>query len=336
MMQAVTRNGWLVGGLVFWTLTALMTSGCGSAPDDPWPDKPGPRVLVSFAPLASLAANVAGDDASVLCLLSTTGPHHFSPTPHDVSKLQRADLFLINGLGMDDRFCTKLRDSCGNKKLTMVKLGEAIPTSQLRRYDEAGHDAHHEHGPGCCHHGEYDPHVWLGIPEAILMVKAIRDELKQIDSAHASGYDQRAEATIARLRQLQEDGMTALQDKKDKNLLTFHDSLHYFARTFGLNVVDSIEPRAGEEPSSAKLTQLVDTCLKHHVRVLAVEPQYPKNTSAKALLDEIRKKGLTDAVFVEVDPLETATFEELAPDQLPRYYETKMRANIQALANHLR
>ena len=96
----------------------------------------------------------------------------------------------------------------------------------------------------------------------------------------------------------------------------------------GRDMSGVIEPTAGAEPDPGRFKELVDLCKEKKVRVIAVEPQFPSNKAAKALLDEIRAKGVPDPAFVEVDPIETAPPDELGPD----YYEKKMRANLANLA----
>jgi ABC-type Zn uptake system ZnuABC Zn-binding protein ZnuA len=282
--------------------------------------------MTTFPPLYCFAANVAGDDATVLCLLDTKGPHNYTVTSQDALKLHRANLFLINGLELDDSFAEKLQRNSGNPGLKLIKVGECIPQAQLRKMD-AGAQGHEGH-----HHGEYDPHVWMGLPEAVRMVECIRDQLKQADPPHADGYDKRAAAYIARLKNLQADGEAKLGEKKDRNLVSFHDSLAYFARAFKLNVVSTIETQEGGQPGAAAMGQLVKACLDNKVHVIAVEPQYPTNTAATTLLREIQKKGVPEAEFVVVDPMETVARDELAPE----FYEQRMKTNIEHLADKLR
>src|SRR5437763_1151370 len=100
--------------------------GC-SGPADPWPEKPGPRVLTSFVPLYCFALNVAGDDASVLCAMTDTGPHHFDPSPQHAVAVRRADLFLINGLDLDNSIAKKMVKSSRNRDLKIVETALAIP-----------------------------------------------------------------------------------------------------------------------------------------------------------------------------------------------------------------
>src|SRR5262245_28723721 len=250
--SAMQRPWIIVGGLVVAVGVAAF-SGChGGA--DAWAERPGPKALAFFPPIYSLAASVAGDDAQVISLLSKKGPHDYEPRTSDARKLKRADLFLTIGLGLDDNVSKKLAATCGNPKLKVVELGERLPKEMLREGTcTCGHEhektAEHDHDHG------FDPHVWMGIPEAIVMVDAIRAELSQLDPSHGAGYQKRAEDLKARLTALQTEGKALLETKKEKaRLLTHHDSLHYFARCFGAEIVDAIE-LPGREPSGKRLNQ---------------------------------------------------------------------------------
>ena len=131
---------------------------------------------------------------------------------------------------------------------------------------------------------------------------------------------------------LQSEGQARLAAKKDKaRLLTHHESMHYFARSIGAEIVDAIE-LPGREPSAKRLNQLVEICKSKNVRLIAVEPQYPANTGAQAVLRELRLKGVPDAAFVELDPLETADIHDLTAD----FYERRMQANLDNLAGALK
>ncbi|MCX7699329.1 MAG: zinc ABC transporter substrate-binding protein [Gemmataceae bacterium] len=320
--------------ILSWSLAAAVAIalvGCGRVAD-PWSDATGPRVVTSFVPLYCFAKNVAGPDAQVLCVMGDTGPHHFDPGPHHAVAIRRADVFVINGLGLDNSIARKLIRSSRNRDVKLVEAAANIPTSQLR---EGGCTCGHEHGDEHAQHDpshvHYDPHVWLGIPEAILMVQAIRDALISVDPEHRSGYESRAAAYVERLQRLADEGRALLQGKSDRKLLTFHDSLFYFARTFELEVVDSIEATPGQEPDSQKLKEIIQTSKSKGVRVIAVEPQYSSDTSARVILKALRNEGI-DAEFVVVDTLETAR-----PDELNEsYYEDRMRQNLQNLAKKLK
>lgn len=313
-----------------FTLFSLWMAGCGRR-DDPWPkDQAGPKVVVSFAPLYCFAINVAGDDAVVRSIMTTSGPHQFNPTDKDARLLQRADLFFINGLGLEGDKPETLAKSSGNSKLKTIDLGACIPATELLEGS-----CQHDHGDGVPHEHGKDPHVWLSPDYAILQVQGIRDALKEADPAHASGYDQRAADYVKKLQQLKADGLALFKPKTDRNIVTFHDSMTYFARTFDINIVGVVQKKPGTEPNDKALRDLINLCAdeKHPVRVITVEPQYGLSGAAREIQRELVRKNVPDPQLVEFDPLETVT-----PDQLnnPGLYESKMRANLEALAKAMK
>jgi ABC-type Zn uptake system ZnuABC Zn-binding protein ZnuA len=308
--------------LALLIVAALSTlPGCTKVPD-PWPEKPGPKVLAAFAPIQCFALNVAGDDASLLCAKSNSGAHDSEVLAHQKVAVARADLFLINGLGLDDTFASKLSRSARNRSMRIIKLGDSIPADQLREGGCDCDDPSHHHD-----HGHYDPHVWLGIPQAIKMVERIRDVLKEADAPHSAGYDSRAAAYIAKLEQLQKDGKAAFAEKKNRKLLTFHDSLRYFAKSFDVEIADSIQIAPGVEVNPQRTAKLIELCKEKDVRVIAIEPQFDASNSAGPIARAL--KGQVE--LVTVDPLETAKPDEMNAD----WYERKMRENFRVLAEKL-
>jgi zinc transport system substrate-binding protein len=300
--------------------------GCHKAPN-PWDGIEGGniKVLVSFPPLYCFTKGVADKDAKVMSLLVAVGPHEHQAGADDAHIAGGADLFLVNGLQLDD-FVTAVANASGNKKIKIVKIAdEALPkTSRLKMHEEDGGDhAGHKHG-------EWDPHVWLGIEQAILMVQKICTTLKDTDAAHAADYDKRAAAYIEKLKQLQADGKKMLEGKKNRKIVASHESLAYFCKSFDLEVVGAIMPMAGVEPDAAQLAKLEGLCKEHNVRVVAIEPQYSRK-DAETLLRALEKKG-HKLVIVEIDPMETAP-----PDQLVDgdYYFRVMRRNLENLAKTL-
>lgn len=313
-------------------------SGCSHA-TNPWPDKPGLKVVVSFPPLYSFVKNVAGDRATIIPLCTTKGPHHFPYDVKDCLTVRGADLFFALGLGLDESFAKKLNDTSGNPKVKFVELGEIM--------EEKDHDLliHPEEAPakdkkhaGHGHmHGEHDPHIWLGIPQAIKLVEYIRDTLAKEDPEHAGEYKSNAAAYIEKLKALKKDGVEMLSKCMDRKLITFHDSMKYFASpdSFNLKIVKEIEPIPGDTPTPAELADLMAQCKKEGVRVITYETQYEagSNNPAKLLVAELNKTDKNAAVLIMLDPLETADPREL---ESPDWYEKKMRENLEALSKALK
>lgn len=310
-------------------LLAAVLVGCGSKPtsDSDWPTDSKPKVVVSFAPLYCFAVAVAGDDAHVKNVMTTTGPHDFEPTTDHVRLVTKADVLFAVGMGLDDGTAKKLKDGSGNAGLAVVHLGDAVPKEQRCE----GHCEHTNHGPDH-QHGD-DPHVWLSPDLATRMVNKIRDTLKEKDPAHAAGYDARAAAYVGKLAALKTYGLEKLKGKKDNRLISFHDSLAYFEKCYGLEIRGVVTQRAGQEPDEKQMKKLIRICADETkpTRVIAVEPQYSASRAGESLKKELAAKGVKSPVLVEIDTLETVKPADLTPD----WYEARMRANLDALAGAL-
>lgn len=300
----------LAGALV------LFSSGCGGGGQNPWNAQRAPHVLASFPPIYCFAANVADPRAEVRSLMVENDPHSFDPTIQHSWLIRGADVFYANGLGLDDGIVSRLRSAAGRSKVRIVNLGEEIPEKERITTD-----------------GSTDPHIWLGIPEAIQMVHGIRDDLKKQYPERARIYEDNAAGYVAKLRKLQEEGDKAFAGIKpeDRKFIAFHDSMHYFARAFKLEVAGVVEYEPGTAATPQRLEELVKICQEKGVRVIVSEPGLDRDGEAQRLCNSLRNRGVKDAEVVEMDPLETAPAAELDTG----YYEKVMRKNIQNLAAKL-
>jgi ABC-type Zn uptake system ZnuABC Zn-binding protein ZnuA len=316
-------------------VSALWFVGCARV-TDPWQDEAGPpRVVVTIAPLYSFVKAVGEKRVGVKWVCQNKGPHDFEFDIADTQVLNRANRFFSIGLGLDP-FADKMEKISHNPELRSVKLGARLPEKLLLEgkhdHDEKDekHEKEHAH-----HHGEHDPHIWLGIDQAKEIVKVIRDELSRVDEAGAKDYERNTEAYLKELEKLREDGRKMLAKKTNRRIISFHESLGYFARSFDVEIVDSIERAPGDEPTGVHMAKLVKLCSdkKNPVAAIAIEPQYPKTTSARTLQNTLKDRGIK-IPLIEIDPLETAD-----PQQLKKkgagWYLDQMRANLKALADNL-
>jgi ABC-type Zn uptake system ZnuABC Zn-binding protein ZnuA len=102
-----------------------------------------------------------------------------------------------------------------------------------------------------------DPH------NVIYWVLMIRDALSAADPDHAASYAANAEAYAQELVALESDFiMPALEAVPAENrvLVTSHESLGYFATTFGFEIITTVVPGSATmvEPSARDIAALID------------------------------------------------------------------------------
>ncbi|HQR08206.1 MAG TPA: zinc ABC transporter substrate-binding protein [Gemmatales bacterium] len=313
--------------LLFLTLLV----GCSSngvvtgtpASASPWKSTGKVKVLTSIVPVYCLTKMIAGDEAEVLCLMTSHGPHDYAPTHDDVKMLAQADIFCVVGLGLEE-FLRDMVKNADNRNLKVVRTGLEMP-SELRI---DGDTREHYHGDKLVKHGSIDPHIWLGMDEAGYMVDGISLALIDRDPKNAGVYKKRTVELKEKLKALKTKGTEQLKNAKG-GLITFHDSFRYFSRCFGINIAGTIRDVKGDQPlSPAALREQAEEFKKKGVKVIGVEPQFPRGV-AENLAKEIDTKN---AKIIDLDPIETGPTLPGSPYQVnPNYYFEKIEQNLRNL-----
>jgi len=262
------------------------------------------RVLASFLPMEIFTRNVAGDAPGVAVasmLPASLGcPHDYALTPGDMKKIASADLFVANGLGMEDFLGEPVRRA--NPKIRIVETARGV------RPVRGGH-------------GEINPHTWVSPRNAILQVREIEKALSEARPGLAPAFRRNADAYVFRLTALAAEFEAAAMTFRRTNIVTFHDVFDYLARDAGLTVVGTIETVPGQEPSAGEIQKLSRTIREKEVPAVFSEPQYsPKLADALA-----REAGVPVRVL---DPVATGSPALTA-------YEDAMRRNLSTLKEAL-
>lgn len=263
------------------------------------------QIVTSFYPLYVFTVNITKDVPRVK-VVNMTEPqtgclHDYQLVASDMKTLSKADIFVINGAGMES-FLEEVTQQL--PKLTIIEGSKGIPLL----IDE---------------NGEENPHVWVGISGAIQEVKNIADGLMAADPANAERYRKNCEEYVARLEALKDKMHEALKDVKTRDIVTFHEAFPYFAQEFNLNIIAVIEREPGSEPTAGEMIETIEAINRTGAKVLFVEPQYsPK--SAEAIAQQ------TGARIYTLDPVATGP-----KDASPDSYEKTMEKNLDVLLEAL-
>ncbi|MFP5487262.1 MAG: metal ABC transporter substrate-binding protein [Acidimicrobiia bacterium] len=211
-------------------------------------------VVVSDPPLADLVAQVAGPAVEVASVVPMGADGHtYEPVPEDARTLAEADMYIENGMNLND-VVTSFATSNYPAGTPHHVLSEVIPESEIIYSDTAEEIAAHGHAH------QVNAHFWPDPNFAIAYVNRITEILAGFDQADAAGYQQRGASFVAQLQQMDSAFRTALATIPEANrkLVVYHDSWSYYGRRYGLPVIGAIQPTDFSEPSANELRSTID------------------------------------------------------------------------------
>lgn len=303
-------------GLLWLVLAGVaLGAGCARGPA-PGSKTGGLRVVCTTFPVFLFTRNIAAGREGVtveLMLPAAMGcPHDYVLTPQDMQKIARADLLVANGLGLEEFLGEPITSA--NPGVRVVEAsrgaGEVIWTAD-------------EHG-GRSDEKAPNPHIFSSPRLAARMSRTIAAALSEADPAGASIYARNAERYAPAVEALAGECASAAAGFRSRKIVTVHAVFDYFARDCGLEIAAVVDEVPGQEPSAARMLEIVSLIRRSGVAALFTEPQYPVRVGRTIA----REAGIPEATL---DPVASG------PDEAPLdHYERTMRANFATLARTLR
>ena len=205
------------------------------------------RVVTSIFPLYDFASQVGGDLVDVKMLLPPgVEAHGFSPTPHDMVDVTRADLFLYTSNTLEP-WAGTIVAALGAGKGKVVEVGTEILYKKDDHTASGVEDTTDRHHEGHNHSGE-DPHIWLDPRLAMKMVEVIGAALSEVDPEHSEVYRNNSEAYTRDLDLFDIRTEQILQNCKVRTIVSGgHFAFGSFAERYGLTAVS---PFLGYSPNA--------------------------------------------------------------------------------------
>lgn len=269
-------------------------------------------VVTSFYPMYIAALNIVdGVDGVRLENLSepqTGCLHDFQLTPEDMKLLSTADVFVINGGGIES-FMSDVAKAY--PKLDVVEACEDVAllsedddeTDGAHDHDhdaDAESDSDHDHDHD---HGDENAHAWMSVPRYRTMVQTIASRLAEKDAKHADEYYANAKAYDAKLAVLEEkiDSLKSLTG--GQNIIIFHEAYEYVADDFSMNACYLLDLDEERSVSAGEVKQVIGAIKDDGVSVILAEELY-----GKSMGDTVSRE--TDVHMVYIDPLNRGEYDK--------------------------
>lgn len=353
--------------LVALATAALMLTACGAksnnndnnnnnnnnnnkavATDSQKPKAEGLNVVTTTYILRDLTEEIAGDKATVTCLIPKgQGVHGFEPSPKDMNQVNEADLFVYNGAGLES-FTDRLKETAEGDA-TFVEASEGIEllkgghhhhhdedaADHDHDHDAADHDhdaadhdhdhdaADHDHDHDAAEHDHehegMDPHVWMAPENAEEMAENICEALSAKDPDNAAYYKANYEKLSGKFDALDDSFENVLAKAKHKDIVVSHEAYGYLAKEYGLNQIPIEGINSESEPDPKAMKAIVDEMKAKGIKTVFTEP----NEDDKIAQTVASEAG---AEVKELDPMEYES---------DKNYFERMESNLKILESAL-
>ena len=244
---------------IFPALCALLLlTACGPALPPENSDRL--QIVAAVFPAYDFARSAAGELADVTLLLPPGAESHsYEPTPADILRVQRCDLFIYLG-GESDAWVDTILSAI-EPRGDVLRMMDCVDLLEEETVEgmQGGHD--HDHEEDHDHLGEVlsmDEHVWTAPRNAAAVTRIIGQRLALLDPENGEAYAAGAEAYALELEELDRD-FTAFFDTLPDRTIVFGDRfpLLYFAEAYDLDYYAAF-PGCGAqtEPSAATVAFL--------------------------------------------------------------------------------
>ena len=293
-------------------------------------------VVTSFYPMYIATLNIV-DGVEGVRLENLSEPqtgclHDFQLTPEDMKLLSTADVFVINGGGIES-FMSDVA-----KAYPKLDVVEACEDVALLSEDDEDSDHDHDHDADAesdsdhdhdheadtesdsdhdhdheadaesdsAHdhdHGDENAHAWMSVPRYRTMVQTIASRLAEKDAKHADEYYANAKAYDAKLAVLEEKINSIKSLTNGQNIIIFHEAYAYVADDFSMNACYLLDLDEERSVSAGEIKQVIGAIKDDSVSVILAEELY-----GKSMGDTVSRE--TDVHVVYIDPLNRGEYDK--------------------------
>jgi len=267
------------------SMSALfMLSACGgsSGPGTP-PASTGINVVAAENFYGNIVKQIGGRHVSVTSILSNPNidPHEYESNTQTAITVSQAQFVIENSGGYDD-WMDKILSGSPNPNRLLLK---AFDVAQVKLPDNV--------------------HVWYSIDNAATIAQAITNDLKKLDPADASTFDNNLQAFKQSLQPIQQK-IGAIKSKYAGTPVGLTETIYlYQAGPLGLNVLTPFEFQKamaeGNEPPADTVVTAENQITHHQIKVLIYNEQTITPSTTK-LENDARAQNIPIVPVTETMP----------------------------------
>lgn len=285
-------------------------------------------IVTSFYPMYVAVSNLV-DGIDEIRVRNLSEPqtgclHDFQLTPEDMKLLSGADVFVVNGGGIEN-FISDVAKTYPKLQIVQACEGISLLGSEGHVHEEeeehdhdAVHEELHEEEDGHGHdHGEENAHAWMSVASYREQITHITEHLAEILPQYRESITENARLYDDKLAELQAEQKELCALVKGQEVIIFHEAYAYVAKDYGLEVAMVMDLDEERQVSAGEVAEVLEEIKEHGVSLILAEERYGKEMG-----DTIQKEADVDVIYL--DTLNRGNYEKDS-------YLVGMQSNIDLL-----
>lgn len=191
------------------------------------------QIVTSASIFADMISNVSGELAEVNSIIPIgSDPHSYEPKPKDINLLLKADIIMLNGLGLEVWLMKVIKNLNISEGKIVILTNNIIPLAS-EEYTNS-----------------YDPHAWMTANNGLIYIKNIYESLRdkiidENDKIQLTKQYSSYKKTLQEVDSISQVKIAQIPTTQ-KKLVTAHDAFQYFGKYYGLELyaLQGISPEA--------------------------------------------------------------------------------------------
>ncbi|HML94936.1 MAG TPA: metal ABC transporter substrate-binding protein [Thermodesulfobacteriota bacterium] len=236
------------------------------------------RVVTSTPDFAAIAKEIGGDKVDVESLAKGyQDPHFVDAKPIYITKLNRADILVYNGLDLEIGWLPILVTGARNSNIATLNSPGNVDASRFLTVVLDVPTSPVDRSMGDIH-PRGNPHYMLDPRNGLLVAKGVMEKLSEIDPENAAYYEENY-GNFAKLLELRiGEWSKELAPYKGTKIVSYHKNLDYFTRWAGFEDAGYIEPKPGIPPTPSHVASLIKKMEAEDVKLVIASNYYPQKT----------------------------------------------------------
>lgn len=234
------------------------------------------RVVGTIPDYASLAKEIGGNRVKSEALIKgTQDPHFADALPSHIIRLNRADILISTGLGLEGGWLPALLRNARNRKIQTGGRGFLDASQYVELKDIP---ASIDKSMGDVHPGG-NPHFYTAPDQLFLIARAIKNRLQLIDPEGKNYYEKQWISFQRKYAQKTSEWKKKIDPIKGTKVVVYHESWVYLLDWLGFRKAGSLEPKPGIPPSVGHISTVLKRIKGEKVKFLFQEVYHPTSLS---------------------------------------------------------